>query len=65
MMKKLLILAPLVVAGVTFLVPRDPGPSERLAANELVATISRGEDVDLEAHLEPGKWTLFEYGADW
>lgn len=65
MTKKLLILAPLLVAGWTFLVPRSSGPSQELVGEQLIATISEGDDVDLGAYLEPGKWTLFEYGADW
>lgn len=40
-------------------------PTERLDPDELVATISTGEAVNLDAHLAPGKWTLVEFYADW
>lgn len=65
MLKRLLILAPLLVAGWCFLVPEPELPTQQLPAGELVATISHGEDVALAEHLEAGKWTLFEYGAQW
>ncbi|MFT5476907.1 MAG: hypothetical protein ACI8Y8_002248 [Planctomycetota bacterium] len=65
MMKKLLLLAPLLVAGWCFLGPEPGMPTEKLATSELVATISHGEAVDLDEHLAPGKWTLVEYGAKW
>ncbi len=34
-------------------------------AGSSLPTISRGERVDLEDHLEKGKYTLFAFGADW
>jgi thiol-disulfide isomerase/thioredoxin len=30
-----------------------------------IQVISRGEPVDLRSHLVPGKYTLFDYYADW
>ena len=30
-----------------------------------VQVISRGEKVELEAHLTPEKWTIFDFGAPW
>jgi len=64
-MKKLLILAPLLVAGWCLMAPEPELPTQQLEAGELVATISHGEAVDLGEHLAPGKWTLIEYGAKW
>jgi len=40
-------------------------PTMKLLESELVATISEGEEVDIEAHLKPGMWTLVEFYADW
>lgn len=30
-----------------------------------VATISRGELVDIKAHLATGQWTVVEFSGDW
>lgn len=40
-------------------------PTTQLDVSTLVATISHGDTVDLDEHLEPGTWTLLEFGADW
>jgi hypothetical protein len=32
---------------------------------DLVAVISRGERVDLQEHLEDGRYTVVAFGADW
>ena len=40
-------------------------PTARLDDEELVEFISEGEEVSLDAHLVTGKWTLFEFGAEW
>jgi len=40
-------------------------PTTPLDPEDLVATISQGEAVNLDAHLVPGKWTLVEFYADW
>jgi thiol-disulfide isomerase/thioredoxin len=36
-----------------------------MAAAADVATITHGRAVDLEAHLTPGKYVLFDFYADW
>lgn len=30
-----------------------------------VATISTGEEVEINAHLDASKWTVVEFKADW
>ena len=40
-------------------------PKEHLDAETLVEDISEGEEVDLDAHLEAGQWTLIEFNAPW
>ena len=42
-----------------------PLPTQRVAPDTAVATISHGEEVDLRKHLDSQAWTLFEFGADW
>ncbi|MEM6676019.1 MAG: hypothetical protein AAF726_24430 [Planctomycetota bacterium] len=63
----------LVVAAGAFLVSKAESPSASVGVgvsvvddDRAVATISRGEEVDLLAHVDPaGGFTLFEYTADW
>jgi hypothetical protein len=40
-------------------------PTTKLMESELVATISEGEEVDIDSHLKPGLWTIVEFYADW
>ena len=65
---KQLILAVVVAAivGVVAFVRRTPSlPTTSVDAKTAVATISRGETVNIEDHLEPGVWTVVEFTADW
>ena len=39
-------------------------PTGTVDPADLVATISTGEEVDLQAHTAAGRWTLFEFTAD-
>lgn len=41
---------------------RDSRPT---VSKKKIMTISRGEEVDLERYLVPGKYTVFEFYADW
>ena len=43
----------------------DGGPTGRVPSDQLIATISEGEAVELSEHLDAEGWTLFEYGAEW
>ncbi len=66
-MRKIWAIAPaLLVAGLV-LWPRSTAEvkGRPVDASERVATISTGDDVDLNRHLVPGKLTLFEYTAAW
>jgi len=40
-------------------------PAVQLDDAELVATISHGEEVDLDGHLRDETWTLVEFTAPW
>jgi len=64
-MQKILLALTAVAALGWYLRPGPALPTERLAGEELVATISHGEAVDLDEHTADGRFTLFEYTADW
>jgi thiol-disulfide isomerase/thioredoxin len=40
-------------------------PAEEVIVGGDVATASNGEAFDLDAHLAAGKYTIFDYYADW
>ena len=42
-----------------------PGPWEGKTAGLDVTTISKGEEVDVRAHLAAEKYTIIDYGAPW
>lgn len=42
-----------------------PGPWDERAVGLDVVTVSRGEEVDLDAHLAAGKYTIVDFGAPW
>jgi len=44
---------------------REPAAGTALAGSEDIRIISRGEPLNLRDHLVPGKYTLFDYYADW
>ena len=44
--------------------PKRP-QHRQLQSSGPVATISRGENVPLENHLDRSKWTILEFTADW
>lgn len=58
-LKSLLIFLVVGLAFALFLRPPS-GP-----AADPANVISQGETVDLAAHLEPGKFTVVEFFADW
>lgn len=39
-------------------------PTGSVDPKDLIATISTGEEVDLQAHTASDQWTLFEFTAD-
>lgn len=60
----------LAVAGVVVWLVAMPAslperPTQILDAETLVETISDGEEVDLQRHLQAGAWTLVEFNAPW
>lgn len=55
--------AALAGAGMYRLLARGDGPKAAAAAD--VRVISKGEPVNLRDYLVPGKYTLFDYYADW
>jgi hypothetical protein len=66
MNKLLALILPLALVGYVVLpMPSRQAPAERLPDSELVATISRGERVDLATCLADDKWTVLEFGAVW
>lgn len=64
-----LILALLVAAGVGFGAYRflefQAAPAHAAGENGDILVISKGEPVNLRDHLVQGKYTLFDYYADW
>ena len=56
----------LIACSIAFVVKSSgsDGPSGPISGAP-VATISTGEVVQIEEHLEDGTWTLIEYTADW
>ncbi len=64
-----LVLAGLVAVAVAIGMYRvlSPGPAAGTgpAGSEDIQIISRGEPVNLQDHLVPGKYTLFDFYADW
>ena len=65
----ILVLAALAAGAAGFGVYRvlsrgsDPRPGPAVGGD--ILTISRGEPFNLRDHLVPGKYTLFDYYADW
>ncbi len=61
--------ASLASLGFELRFPDDPAPLPRLPAElraELdIKTVSRGEAISIEENLAPGKYTIFDYVADW
>ena len=58
--------AALILAGVVFFPRGTPElPTTPLDPDELVATISHGQSIELAGHLPLGKWTVVEFTADW
>ena len=61
----------LLVLGMVGLVLRHESGKQAVTASASgapgakVETISRGEMVDLKAHLATGQWTVVEFTADW
>lgn len=51
--------------GMYRVLSREPAAGVGLAGGEDIRTISKGEPVNLRDHLVPGKYTLFDYYADW
>jgi thiol-disulfide isomerase/thioredoxin len=51
--------------GMYRVLSRRPDPGAGPAGGGDVRTISKGEPVNLRDHLVPGKYTLFDYYADW
>lgn len=37
----------------------------RLGEAELIRTVSKGQAVDLDEHLEDGSWTIIQFTAPW
>jgi thiol-disulfide isomerase/thioredoxin len=52
-------------AGIYFLLAGAPTSGAAGPADLDVRVISKGEPVNLRDHLVPGKYTLFDYYADW
>lgn len=40
-------------------------PTKRVSDEDRFDVVSRGEEFNPTLDLEPGTWTLFEFGADW
>ena len=53
------------LAGIVVFHERGESPSSESPSSGKIATISSGEEVDLESHLRPGVWTVVEFTADW
>jgi thiol-disulfide isomerase/thioredoxin len=51
--------------GLYFFLAGSAAPGEGAAAGADIRVISKGEPVNLRDHLVPGKYTLFDYYADW
>ena len=51
--------------GMYRVLSREPAAGAGLAGGEDIRIISRGEPVNLRDHMVPGKYTLFDYYADW
>lgn len=51
--------------GMYRVLSREPAAATGLAGGEDIRIISRGEPINLRDHLVPGKYTLFDYYADW
>jgi hypothetical protein len=67
-MKKLLLLGVLFIglAGVVKIRDDERAPSRpELLASGQIASISRGERVELDDHLDADVWTVIEFGALW
>jgi len=67
-MKWLIVLGTALVlglGGVVVLHESGRSPVQFASSDEKIATISTGDEVDLEAHLRPGTWTVVEFTADW
>ena len=45
--------------------PRQGGAVEEPEVSDKMATIARGREVNIEHHLEDGRFTVVEFAADW
>ena len=51
--------------GMYRVLSREPAAATGPSGSEDIRVISRGEPINLRDHLVPGKYTLFDYYADW
>ena len=45
--------------------PTNPSPGKADDGKKIIQTISRGDQVDLKKHLEPNRFVIFDFFADW
>jgi hypothetical protein len=65
---KILLTCLLLFGTIGFVVTRGEAaafPGDEVPASERIATISEGDEVDLDDHLDADGWTVVEFTADW
>jgi hypothetical protein len=65
MKKVLALIVPLALVGYVAFPGQRATPAARLPDGERIATISRGERIELGVWLADDKWTVVEFGAVW
>lgn len=69
----ILIVLAVLAAGLWLMAPKDQGAAGAGAKgsagvkpnDDKIATISKGERVEIEQHLVAGRFTVVEFTADW